>query len=486
MRSGVPRVLSVAGTDPSGGAGIQADIKSIAANGGYAMAVVTALVAQNTTGVRSVHVPPKDFLLEQLEAVSDDVDIDAIKIGMLADTTVIGVVDQWLSQLERTTVVIDPVMVATSGDRLLDPEAEKALTELLIHADLITPNVPELAVLAGLDPAKNWVEVVEQARAVSARFQVRVLAKGGHLTGPTVTDALVDGDEVVEFVSARVETRNTHGTGCSLSSAIATRHAINGDWALSLRQAGRWMNESLRLADDLHVGRGNGPISHFAGLWERGGTLAAPRPQDVAEHWWSGIEVLRADIDQLEFVSRLADGTLDSDAFDWYLAQDALYLRDYARALSVASELAPNRVEQAFWAASAHDALVGELQLHDSWLRDAAEPIASDTTQAYVDFLIGLGARGSYRELIAAVLPCYWLYRDLGRRLVSHSNPQHPYREWLDTYADPKFDQATDRAIDIVTGHAASATPEEREAMRRAFERSAEHERRFFDAPMNL
>ena len=144
----IPRVLSIAGTDPTGGAGIQADLKSIAANGGYGMAVVTALVAQNTMGVRSVHLPPASFLIEQLDAVSDDVEIDAVKIGMLANAEIIDTVRGWLGRVRPPLVVLDPVMVATSGDRLLDVEAEVAMRSLLSQVDLVTPNIPELAVLA--------------------------------------------------------------------------------------------------------------------------------------------------------------------------------------------------------------------------------------------------------------------------------------------------------------------------------------------------
>src|SRR4051812_22442478 len=145
--STVPRVLSIAGTDPTGGAGIHADLKSIAANGGYGMAAVTALVAQNTRGVRSIHVPPPAFLAEQLEAVSDDVEIDAVKIGMLFDSDIVAVVQDWLEQVRPPRVVLDPVMIAASGDTLLAPDAVEAVRALVAHVDLVTPNMPELAAL---------------------------------------------------------------------------------------------------------------------------------------------------------------------------------------------------------------------------------------------------------------------------------------------------------------------------------------------------
>lgn len=277
--SRIPRVLSIAGTDPTGGAGIQADLKSVAANEGYGMAVVTALVAQNTQGVRSVHVPPVSFLREQLDAVSDDVTIDAVKIGMLSNQAVIAEVSGWLRRVHPPIVVLDPVMVATSGDRLLDEPAEAALRDLLGLADIVTPNLPELAVLARLPEARTWPDALAQAHAVSDAHAVIVLVKGGHLAGDESPDALVDatgslsgGRTVVEFAGERVPTTNTHGTGCSLSSAIATRQVLLGDWERALAVSKAWLTESLRHADELDVGHGNGPINHFATLWSAGHT----------------------------------------------------------------------------------------------------------------------------------------------------------------------------------------------------------------------
>lgn len=485
----VPRVLSIAGTDPTGGAGIQADLKSIAANGGYAMAVITALVAQNTHGVRSVHVPPVGFLAEQLDAVSDDVEIDAVKIGMLATTEVIQTVGDWLDRVRPPVVVLDPVMVATSGDRLLDQDAEHALRELAPRTDLLTPNIPELAILAGEPTATDWASVVAQAGRVSARYEVRVLAKGGHLDGTELSDALVDarGDtvEVVEFPGVRIDTTTTHGTGCSLSSALATRYARTGDWTGAVGQSKRWLTESIRHGASLEVGSGHGPISHFAGLWERGGTQTRPTPAEIETEWWEHIRAIRDGIDELPFVTGLGDGTLDRDAFLWYLAQDALYLRDYSRVLAEASRLAPTTEEQAFWAGAAQGAIAAELQLHESWLTSEAIEDArpSDTTTAYLNHLLACAARGDYPVLIAAVLPCFWLYQDVGTRLHPLSHPRHPYRSWLDTYADDAFEASTRRALDIVTQVAATVDETKRAEMRETFRTSAAHEHAFFAVP---
>ena len=272
----VPRVLSIAGTDPTGGAGIQADLKSIAANGGYGMAVVTALVAQNTHGVRAIHTPPVSFLADQLDAVSDDVQIDAVKIGMLGGADVAAAVTAWLDRVRPPVVVLDPVMVATSGDRLLDAAAEDAVRDLLHRVDLVTPNLPELAALLGTGEAGSWTEALEQAQALAARHRVLVLAKGGHLAADAGSpDALVSAaGPVTEVRTPRVQTANTHGTGCSLSSALATLYPRLGSWEAALRAAKDWLQEALQHADELQVGSGHGPIHHFHGVWERG--LAGP------------------------------------------------------------------------------------------------------------------------------------------------------------------------------------------------------------------
>ena len=269
-----PRVLCIAGTDPSGGAGLLADIKSVAANGGYGMGVVAALTAQNTRGVRGVHVPPTDFLAEQLYAISDDIAIDAVKIGMLGTAAVSGTVGQWLAAVRPPVVVLDPVMVATSGDRLLDREGETGVRSLFDRVDVVTPNAPELAVLADAEPASTWNELVDQALAVSTAYRVLVLAKGGHLGGDTVTDALVDaggglsdGRSVVEFTARRLTTTNTHGTGCALSSALATLRPRCADWEEATGRAKRWLTEAIRHGAELEVGGGHGPVHHFAELW---------------------------------------------------------------------------------------------------------------------------------------------------------------------------------------------------------------------------
>ena len=266
----IVRALSIAGSDPSGGAGIQADLKSFAAQGAYGMAVIASLTAQNTRGVRAVFSPPASFLAEQLEAISDDIVVDAVKIGMLGGADNIEVVARWLAWHRPPHVVLDPVMVATSGDRLLDADAEKVLRSLLPLADVITPNVAELAVLTGSEQAADLEQAIDQGRRLAAETGARVLVKGGHLQQTTgdsqgdATDALLypDGSRTL-IGGSRVDTPNTHGTGCSLSSALAALRPQRDSWEQAAVDAKAWLTGALLASARLEVGSGAGPIHHF-------------------------------------------------------------------------------------------------------------------------------------------------------------------------------------------------------------------------------
>ncbi|GAA5227601.1 bifunctional hydroxymethylpyrimidine kinase/phosphomethylpyrimidine kinase [Paeniglutamicibacter antarcticus] len=474
-------ILSIAGSDPSGGAGIQADLKSIAATGGYGMAAISALTAQNTRGVRSVHVPPAGFLTEQLNAVSEDIAIDAIKIGMLANAEVINELGQWLAGIRSAgtgapAVVLDPVMVATSGDRLLDAESDAALRRLFCHTDVITPNIPELAVLARAEMATDWETAVVQARGLAAEYGVMVLAKGGHLESASCRDGLIDSDGVILSVaSPRQYTPNTHGTGCSLSAALATCYARTGDWGSALLNAKSWLAGAISRADELSVGSGHGPINHFASLWDG---VRPAHPGDPMAQWWQKIAAIRTGIDELDFIRALKDGSLAREHFEDYLGQDALYLRTYSQVMSRASALAPDTESQRFWAASASSCLEEELALHRGRLAERV-PEPSTTTTAYLNHL--KASANNYPVLIAAILPCFWIYQDTGSRLAAANRQDHPYADWLTSYSSVEFDAATAAAIDITRTVHQGADESTRTAMWRAFEASSLHELAFFD-----
>ena len=262
--------LTVAGSDPSGGAGIQADLKTFSALGVYGTAVLTALTAQNTRGVTGVHAVPAAFVGEQLRTLLDDVPVHATKLGMLGTADVVREVAAVLRERRCGPVVCDPVMVATSGDRLIDDDAVAALrAELLPLTDLITPNVPEAAALLDGAPATTPDELPEQAVALLTLGPRAVLLKGGHLGGEQSIDVLATADGVWSTSRPRVPTTATHGTGCTLSSAIAALAARSGtaDWPVLVEHARSYLQRALEGGSALGIGSGHGPVHHFAGIW---------------------------------------------------------------------------------------------------------------------------------------------------------------------------------------------------------------------------
>ena len=538
----VPRVLSIAGTDPSGGAGIQADLKSIAASGGYGMCVTTSLVAQNTCGVREVFTPPLEFLTAQLAAVFDDVTVDAVKIGMLGDADTIRTVRTWLSEHPVPVVVLDPVMIASSGDRLLQAEAEQALRDLVPLVNVITPNIPELAVLCEKEPAQTFDEAHEQAANLAAATGTTVIVKGGHLCGQDAGNTAVFPDGTCAHVrTPRLDSRNTHGTGCSLSSSLATRLGVellqhaevaehtaeqsvltSEDTHRALQWSTRWLHESIAAGAGLQVGsgEGHGPVDHAARArrleaaasaypWHHllattdseGNTLDGTSPERLlpvspvpageavvkpagpwtAALWAAGGETWHQILD-LPFVRALGDGTLDEDLFAFYLDQDALYLRDYSRALATLSARADTAEAQVHWAAGAHEAIAAESQLHEGWLANRARLGGpSPITMGYTNFLRATAAGDDYVVGAAAILPCYWLYEEVGAVLSSQNHADHPYAEWLSMYGGEEFAAEVARSLAEVERAFEAASPAQRVRAARAYLSACVYEREFFD-----
>ena len=263
-----PIALTIAGSDSSGGAGIQADLKTFAALGVYGASVITALTAQNTSGVSGIHVVPADFVTAQIDAVFGDLHVDAVKIGMVAQLATIDAIAAGLTRWAPKHVVLDPVMVATSGDRLLATEAVDALrTRLMPHASLVTPNLPEAAALLDEPVALSESAIESQGKRLLALGCRAVLIKGGHGQGAESIDYLIDGTATIALAAPRIATKNTHGTGCSLSSAITAGLARGDDMQTAVRDAKAWVHAAIAAADRFDVGHGNGPIHHFHGFY---------------------------------------------------------------------------------------------------------------------------------------------------------------------------------------------------------------------------
>ena len=264
-----PIAVTIAGSDPSGGAGIQADLKTFSALNVYGASVITSLTAQNTRGVFGVHTVPADFVEAQLDAVFSDLIVDAVKIGMVSEPEIVEVIADCLDRYEMQRVVVDPVMVATSGDRLISEEAIEAVRDILLpRAAIITPNLAEAAELLGTAMAQSEQEMADQAQRLFDYGPGAVLIKGGHGEGDESADILFDGSEALLVSAPRIETYNTHGTGCTLSSAIAAALAQEFTLPRAVAYAKNYITEAIRHADELTIGAGAGPVHHFHAVWD--------------------------------------------------------------------------------------------------------------------------------------------------------------------------------------------------------------------------
>lgn len=263
-----PIALAIAGSDSGGGAGIQADLKAMSALGVYGASVITAVTAQNTKAVTAVHGIPLDVIAAQIDAVLTDLDVGAIKIGMLATPEIIRAVAGGIAGF-KSPVVLDPVMIAKSGDALLAEDAVTTLRDVLLpRATVLTPNLPEAACLLGCSDAASPEEMIKQGQDLCDLGAQAVLMKGGHGAGEVCHDLLVDASGVVaEFTAQRHRTRNTHGTGCTLSSSIAAGLAKGLSLTEAVGQAHVYLQEAIARADDLRIGQGHGPVHHFHRVW---------------------------------------------------------------------------------------------------------------------------------------------------------------------------------------------------------------------------
>ncbi|MBK9989324.1 MAG: bifunctional hydroxymethylpyrimidine kinase/phosphomethylpyrimidine kinase [Verrucomicrobia bacterium] len=266
----IPNVLTLAGVDPSGGAGIFADLKTFSALGAYGTGIVVALTAQNTQGVTGVQLVPAAFVTQQIDTLFADVRIDAAKVGMLANAELVSTVASGLRRHGVKRLVVDPVMVSKSGHHLLQPDAVEALRrELLPLAEIVTPNLPEAGVLLGRAEPRTIAEMRIAARDLHKLGPRFVLLKGGHLNGAESTDILDDGTTQIELRTPRIATKNTHGTGCTLSAAITALLPQRATTADAVRDAKTWLTAAIAAADQLTIGHGHGPVHHFHALWPK-------------------------------------------------------------------------------------------------------------------------------------------------------------------------------------------------------------------------
>ena len=284
--STVPRILIIAGSDSGGGAGIQADIKTVTMLGGHAMTAITAVTAQNTLGVHAVLPVPAEMVVAQIDAVVGDIGVDAVKIGMIGSAETAAAIADRLETVRDIPIVFDPVMVATSGDRLADTATIEGFERLMGNSNLITPNLPELEALAGKS-LSDVEEIIEAAAAIYRRFGCAVLAKGGHGKGDRVTDLLIWQAGTISYFSERVETRHTHGTGCSLASAAATGLGAGLPLDRAVDRGIKYVHSALLAAPGF--GQGHGPIGHALGTTPYHHLKAAEAGGDWGPEVWDSV-----------------------------------------------------------------------------------------------------------------------------------------------------------------------------------------------------
>jgi hydroxymethylpyrimidine/phosphomethylpyrimidine kinase len=264
--------LTIAGSDSSGGAGIQADLKTFSALGVYGASVITALTAQNTVGVSAIHDPPVDFVAAELDSVFEDLEFDAVKVGMLSRAAVIECVGAKLDRWKAKNVVLDPVMISKSGAKLLEPEAIEALKSVLLaRAIVVTPNLPEAAALLGVPEIEVHAQPETACRGLIELGARAVVLKGGHAGGRFSEDLFHDGKNWMRLPAQRIATENTHGTGCSFSSAIAAHLARGAPLERAVALAKDWLTEAIAGSREWKLGRGHGPVHHFHAIWPAGG-----------------------------------------------------------------------------------------------------------------------------------------------------------------------------------------------------------------------
>ncbi|APA08217.1 hypothetical protein sscle_03g029870 [Sclerotinia sclerotiorum 1980 UF-70] len=489
---GIGRVLVIAGSDSSGGAGLEADQKVIAAHECYAMTATTALTAQNTRGVEDIHHIPAEFVGKLIDVTIGDMGVDVVKTGMLASAETVEVVAKALKRHHVKTLIVDPVMISTSGTQLLPSIAIRHLRELLLpYTTVLTPNVPEAKLLlsdAGkfVEEPKNLDDLKNIAKEVQSLGPRYVLVKGGHLPlrkdGTVATkeeekELMVDilyGEGVITEIRTKYQnSRNTHGTGCSMASAIASNIAKGIPLVQAVRSACWYVEAGIRTAPDL--GNGNGPINHFHSI----STLPFA-PGHFIEYLLERPDVTGAWRDHTEhaFVAGIGDGTLPMESFKYYLIQDYLYLVQFARANALASYKAKT-MEGIAASAGIVLHIHREMALHINYCEGfgmtKAEIEACEESQActaYTRYVLDIGQSEDWLALQISMAPCLIGYGEIAKRL--HADPKtkregNVYWKWIENYVADDYTEAVKVGSALLEKYAVLQSPNRIEELVKIF-----------------
>ncbi|KAH7088350.1 Phosphomethylpyrimidine kinase-domain-containing protein [Paraphoma chrysanthemicola] len=498
------RVLVIAGSDSSGGAGLEADQKVIAAHGCYAMTATTALTAQNTLGVQDIHHTPPQFLKKQIDAVCEDVGVDVVKTGMLASAESIRVVAEAFQRFDIKTSVVDPVMVSTSGSQLLPQAAVSTLiAELLPLTTILTPNLPEAKLLleiAGVDvkDPENVDDIVAMAHNILGLGPKWVLLKGGHLPltrgkvvsreeseKEVVLNVLVGESGVTILESDYLKSNNTHGTGCSLASAIACNLASGMTMVKAVKKANHYIEAGIKTSFSL--GKGSGPINHFHSTYTLPFTSGGFIPylldrEDIQKPWKQYTEHA--------FVQRMGDGTLPIENFKYYMIQDYLFLVQFARANAL-SAYKSSTLKDIGRSVQQVVTLQEEIQLHIKFCQkygleeaDIVNQEEDQATTAYTRYVLDIGQSQDWLALQVALLPCLIGYGMIARRLYEDSQTLRVgsrYWEWILQYVGQDYMDAMMRGSDLIEEHAGKQSVSRIEELARIFIHATNMERGFWD-----
>lgn len=482
-------VLTIAGSDPSGGAGIQADLKTFSTLGCYGMSVVTALTAQNTLGVQAIHSLPSNFIEDQLRSVFDDIDITVIKTGMLERSEIIKQVALCLKTYKKTqqALVVDPVMFAKSGHQLIKDDAIDMLkTDILPLATIVTPNIYEACRLLGRPHIASKREMEEIAFAILDLGPEAVIVKGGALENKALEligkDCFVRKGDTKSYwlESTHIDTKNLHGTGCTFSAAIASYLANGSDILSAVKKAKRYISESIEEGANYEIGKGKGPVHHYYSLWPI---------LNFTQRTFLKIGPLYEQIRQHLFLKELVTGELSSEKFAFYIKQDYLYLLERAKAFSILAAKAPNHKLADYLTALSKSALEGAENLFAKY--DLPPPTEDDLQKTpacklYIEDMLKTVSEQSFNKGLVSLFACTLIYQKIGESLNPNSICPKSYRLWIETYSSPERRKRVEVYIDIVDQIVATSSYKEFQILQAVFCRASELEYNFWDDAYHL
>ena len=475
--------LTIAGSDSSGGAGIQADIKTMTMNGVFAMSAITALTAQNTTGVTGIQESSPEFLKQQIDAVFSDIVPDAVKIGMVSSSGLIHVIAESLKHWGARNIVVDPVMVSTSGAKLIDDDAVKTLAdELLPLAVAATPNIPEAEILSGMKIADESA-MTRAAKVIAERFGCSVLVKGGHMINDA-NDYLYSGEYGSWFTGKRIDTQNTHGTGCTLSSAIASNLAKGYSLTESVTLAKEYISGALGAG--LNLGKGCGPMMHafsLTGKFSQSRSIVARLMDSVSDFWSS--------YNAHPFVKGIETGTLDPAKFRHYIIQDYMYLNEYSKVFALGVSKAKNLDTMQLFSSVIQAIAHVEMDIHKGYmgrLGVTQEELGSAKRElenlSYTSYMLRVAYEEGEAEILAAILSCALSYEDIAKRIL-RNNPdagKHElYGNWVSCYSGEEYCGLNRVLVSYLERAAENYSDSQLEHLAEIFRACSLYERGFWD-----